>query len=367
MENKRYEKLNEQLKEWFKLGHDKNILESLYSQANLKESELVDRTEDIREKTMFSDLTDQELLERYEKKYFNRYTNNELKHLFQESHNRFMKDSGIQVTRNVLVKNDEKEKNAIGWVYSDRDLLFMNKYFINRGKENTDYSKLVNDKSIGKIVLKTLLHETKHNIQYEDAIDFALGNEQEKDRAFAGALMIVNNSNFNIAWSKSNEEYERYVAHWQDNYNYHAYEQEANYCSNERIIKYFGKDFKNMKPDYAQALAQNAHAVFRFSATGVRELDQELIDERVHRVVEYAKYQLDYFEKNTTDCPIRERVLQTMHAYIDEDAKGHSALKDRIEREVNEMYDQFTQSIAFLKKQKKSNRTQKLQEEVLYY
>lgn len=357
MENKRYEELNKKIKQWHKAGYDENILQSLFGQANLTENELVDRSEDLKEKTMFSDLSNEELLARYEKKYFNRYTNRELKHLFQESHNRFMKDSGIQVTRNVLVQNNFENKDAIGWVYSDQDLLFMNKYSINRGKEQKDTNYLRNEYSIGKIILKTLLHETKHNIQYEDAIDFALGVEQEEDRAFAGALMIINNANFGIAAAQSDEEHERYAKHWKDHYNYHAYEHEANYCSNERIIKYYGNNPKDVKLDYAQTLLNNAVAVMRFQPNGTKKENEKLLAERVDKIEEYAKYQIEYFEKGTQDCPLRTRILETLHNYVDVDENGNSPLRTRMTRENKEMYNQYISALKMIKNlQQKENK-----------
>ncbi|MBQ7307874.1 MAG: hypothetical protein IJW82_05020 [Clostridia bacterium] len=365
MENKRYAELNKLIKKWHEEGQDKHILQSLYNQSNLSENFEVDRSEDIKQTTMFSDLTDLELLERYEKKYFNKYTNRELKHLFQESHNRFMKDSNLQVTRNVVVKNNTEKQHAIGWVSSSQDYLYMNKYFINRGKEQKDQNEIINERSIGKIVLKTLLHETKHNIQYEDAIDFALGNKQEQDRAFAGALMMINNTNFNLAAAQSDEEYERYVKHWKDNYNYHAYEQEANYAANERVVKLYGLDYKNMKPDYAQALAQNAFAVFRFRPSGDPKMDKTLLADRVDKIEEYTKSQLEYFEKGAKDCPLKSRVSETMHAYIDVDEKGNSPLRTRLTRELDEMYEQYTKSIDYLRKIKSEKEVEQIQDNML--
>ena len=274
MENKRYKELEAKIQKYAKLGYDINLLRTLYSQVNLSESTLVDRTEDIKDKTMFSDLTDRELLERYEKKYFNRYTNRELKHLFQESHNRYIKESGLDVTRNVVVKVDSKNPNFLGYVQSAQDLLFMNKGFINSSKEVKDDTQLMNERTIGKVMLSTLLHETKHNIQYEDSIDFALGNKQEVDRAFSGACMIINNTNFALAWEESEEEYQRYVKHWKDNYDYHVYEQEANYSANKKMMECYGEcDYSEMQMDYAQIMTLNAVDVFRF-----KPLDNETID-----------------------------------------------------------------------------------------
>ena len=365
MENKRYDELNRLIKIWNEQGQDKHILQSLYNQANLSENFEVDRTEDIKQETMFSGLTDLELLERYEKKYFNKYTNRELKHLFQESHNRFMKDSNLQVTRNVVVKNNTEKQSAIGWVSSSQDYLYMNKYFINRGKEQKDLNEIINEKSIGKIVLKTLLHETKHNIQYEDAIDFALGNKQDKDRAFAGALMLINNTNFNLAAAESGEEYERYVKHWKDNYNYHAYEQEANFEANKRVVSLYGMDYQNMRVDYAQALAQNAFAVFRFRPAGDPNLDKKMLADRVDKIEEYTKSQLEYFEKGAKDCEIKNRVSQTMHSYIDRDEKGNSPLRDRLTKELDQMYTQYTTAIDYLKKVKSEKEVEQIQDNML--
>lgn len=181
----KYKKLNTKINKWFaNKEQDIDILTSLYNQCNLEENSLIDRSENIKKNTMFSDLTNEELFAKFEKEHFTELTDKELKHLFQEAHNRFIKENGLDVTRNIVVEEDSpNNKYRGGYVRYSDDLLFLNKSLINQGNKTKDLNKFYNERSIGKIFLCTLFHETKHVIQYEDAIDFALGNKQEKDRA----------------------------------------------------------------------------------------------------------------------------------------------------------------------------------------
>lgn len=335
MENKRYLELSQKINTWFNNGEqDINILRSLYAQSHLQQNELVDRSEDIRKETMFSNLSNEELLARYEKEHFNKYTNRELKHLFQETHNRFIKESGLDVTRNVVVKVNAQEPGMGGYVCSADDILFINKFLINRGKETKDMNKIINEKSIGKVYLDVLLHETKHNIQYEDAIDFALGTKQQKDRAFAGALMIVNNSNFYVAHTQNDQ---MYPTEWQAMYNWHAYEHEANYAAIKRIEKFYDPE-KKKTLDYAQFMTLYMDASLHFRPDPHNpEKNEKACQERVAKIEQYVLKQMKYFEEGTADCPLKEDILATMKAYTEVDENGNSPLRNRFNKEVREL------------------------------
>ena len=362
MANKRYAELATKINDWFHNGEqDINILRSLYAQTHLQENEMVDRTDDIKKETMFSGLTDEELLARFEKEHFNKYTNKELRHLFQETHNRFIRESGLDVTRNVVVKVNSKEPGMGGYVCSADDILFINKYLINQGKQNSDMDKIINNKSIGKIYLDVLLHETKHNIQYEDAIDFALGNKQEKDRAFAGALMVVNNSNFYIAHEKQDP---MYSTEWQSMYNWHAYEHEANYAAIERIEKFYDPE-KKKTLDYAQFMTLYMDASLHFRPDPKNpEKNEKACQDRVNKIEKYVLKQMKYFEKGTEDCPLKQQVLETMKAYTTVDENGNSPLRDRFNKEVRELcaYSVNAQNriMEFAKEAKKQGKNAKL-------
>jgi hypothetical protein len=335
--NKRYAELNNKIENWFNKGEqDINILRSLYAQSNLEANPMVDRTDDIKGGTMFSKLTDKELLAKFEKEHFNNYNDKELRHLFQEAHNRFIKESGLDVTRNVVVKVNAQEPGMGGYVCFADDILFMNKYLINQGKATKDKNKIINENSIGKVYLDVLLHETKHNIQYEDAIDFALGNKQEQDRAFAGALMIINNSNFYIADEKKDR---GYTYEWRSKYDWHAYEHEANYAAIERIEKFYDPE-KKKTLDYAQftTLYMDASLHFRPDPHNP-EKNEAACKDRVNKIEDYVLKQLKYFEEGTKDCPLKESVIKTMKEYTAVDENGHSPLRDRFNKEVRQLCD----------------------------
>ena len=337
MANKRYTELSNKIENWFNnKEQDINILRSLYAQSHLEENKMVDRSEDIKKGTMFSKLTNEELLARFEKEHFNKYTDKELKHLFQEAHNRFIKESGLDVTRNVVVKVNSAEPGMGGYVCFADDILFINKHLINQGKATKDMNNIINEKSIGKVYLDVLLHETKHNIQYEDAIDFALGNKQEKDRAFAGALMIVNNSNFYIADTKKDS---TYSMEWRSKYDWHAYEHEANYAAIKRIEQFYDPE-KKKTLDYAQFMTLYMDASLHFRPDPNNpEKNEKACQDRVKKIEDYVLKQMKYFEKGTEDCPLKNNILKAMKEYTTVDEKGHSPLRDRFNKEVRELCD----------------------------
>lgn len=353
MASKRYSDLSKMIDQWYSKGEqDINILRSLYAQSHLEENAMVDRTEDLKKGTSFSGLSDKELLAKFEKEHFNKYTNKELKHLFQEVHNRFIKESGLDVTRNVVVKVNSQEPGMGGYVCFADDILFMNKYLINQGKATKDVNKIINENSIGKIYLDVLLHETKHNIQYEDAIDFALGNKQQKDRAFAGALMIVNNSNFYIADTKKDE---MYPTEWQAKYNWHAYEHEANYAAIERIEKLYDPE-KKKSLDYAQFMTLYMDASLHFRPDPHNPAkNEEACKDRVEKIEQYVLKQMKYFEDGTADCPLKKSVLDCMKAYTAVDENGNSPLRDRFNKEVRHLCNNSVKAQRFIEEYAKKN------------
>lgn len=357
MANKRYTELSNKINEWFNKGaQDINILRSLYAQSHLEENPMVDRKDDVKQGTMFSKLSNEELLARFEKEHFNTYTDKELKHLFQEAHNRFIKESGFDVTRNVVVKVNAQEPGMGGYVSFADDILFMNKYLINKGKATKDKNNIINENSIGKVYLDVLLHETKHNIQYEDAIDFALGNKQEKDRAFAGALMIINNSNFYVSDEKKDD---FYVQEWRAKYDWHAYEHEANYAAIKRIEQFYDPE-KKKTLDYAQfmTLYMDASLHFRPDPNNPAK-NEKACQDRVNKIEDYVLRQMKFFEDGVKDCPLKKNILKTMKEYTHVDENGNSPLRERFNKEVRELCDYSVNAqkkiAEFSKKQGKKN------------
>lgn len=336
----RYDLLREKITEWFNnKTQDINILYSLYSQSNLEESDLVDRTVDLKNETMFSNLSDEELLCKFEKEFFNKYSTNELTHLFQETHNRYIRENNLEVTRNVAVLINAKEPGMGGYVCSGNDLLFINKFLINYAKgieatakgDGTD--NIINKESIGKVYLDVLLHESKHVLQYEDAIDFALNAKQNKTRAFSGAAMFINNVNFYIANSRYDEDY---FQDWHDKYAFHFHEHEANYSAIQRIEKiYPNKLKKNLGYAQFQTLYMDASLHFR-PTIGDEEGNAKLCADRVKALEEYLEYQIEYF-KQTADCSLRRKALKVMEEYLKVDENGESLLHKRLTKEVNEL------------------------------
>jgi hypothetical protein len=182
--NSRYDELNQKIREMYKdHSEDKLILQTLYAQCNLEHSPLLNNVPDIREKTKFSGCTDKELVSKFSEKPFNTYSQEDLNHLMQEVHNRYIGENKWDVTRSVLTKeHNPNERGVFGYCCYADDLLFINKDMIDEAKRIKNNSQPINAKTVGKYFLDTVWHETKHIIQYEDSIDFALNKEQDKER-----------------------------------------------------------------------------------------------------------------------------------------------------------------------------------------
>lgn len=348
----RYDELSQKINLWFMYKEqDINILSSLYAQSHLEENQLVDRSVDLKNETMFSELSDEELIARFEKKFFNKYTTNELVHLFQEAHNRFIKENKYDVTRNVVVMINEQEPGMGGYVSMGDDLLFINKCLINRGKAIKQGS-IINENSIGKIYLDVLFHETKHVIQYEDAIDFALDKKQNITRKAAGAIMLLNNTNFYIA-NRSGDY--GYFEDWKDNYDFHFYEHEANYAAMQRIEKFYSAE-KKKSLDYAQFQTVYMDASLHFRPTpGQDEENARLCEERVKNLEEFLAIQLEYFADGTYDCSLKKKVLDTMKEYYAVDENGESLIHKRLTKEVNELCKMSIRAQKLIAKYEKEN------------
>ena len=347
--NQRYEKMNELLKEWEKTGkYDKNILKALFAQVNLENAPQVKADDKLTTETMYSGLSNERLYEMYEKKNFNNLSTKELQHLIQEAHNRFIKSNDLDVTRHVIVESDKEKDGVYGYVCSEDNMLFINKYMIDKAKQTSVNRDHFNAENLGKCVLFTAIHESKHVVQFDNSVRFALKENMSKEEMFSGAMTGLNNANFFIADEKGDE---TYFMQWQAMYDYHFLEHEANYTATTNLEKMIDEDNKNGMP-YHQYLAETSLLGLRYMPS-LTESNHGKIKTRVQKIENYIKKQLAYFEENAQNCPLKNDIIKVINDYIKVDEKGNSDLRTRLFSEIQEMNDNCVNSMKTVKDMRK--------------
>ncbi|MBQ7308458.1 MAG: hypothetical protein IJW82_08055 [Clostridia bacterium] len=353
--NQRYERMNELLKEWKKTGkQDKNILKALFAQVNLENAPQVKPDDKLITQTMYTDLSDEQLYEMYEKRVFNNLSTKELQNLIQESHNRFMKSNNLDVTRYVVVESDKEKDGVYGFVCSEDNMLFINKYMIDKAKQISINRDNFNADNLGKCMLFTTAHESKHVVQFDNSVRFALNEKMSKDEMFSGAMTGLNNANFFIADEKGDE---TYFMQWEAMYNYHFLEHEANYTATTNVENMISEENKGDMA-YHQYLAETSLLGLRYMPS-LTESNHGKIKTRVQKIENYIKKQVAYFEENAENCPLKNQMLKVINDYIKVDEKGHSELRTRLYREIQEMNDNCVNSIKTVKDMRKG-KTRKL-------
>lgn len=339
--NSKYEELNKKIVEWIKKGsQDSLILQTLYSQCNLEHHEMLEGAEDLRANTKFATLNNQQLVACFSPYFFNEYSKEDLNHLMQEVHNRYIGENGWEVSRQVYVGygDDDEDENTFGYCCYADDLLFINKGMIDEAKTIENEQVALNAQTVGKYFLDTVWHETKHIIQYEDSIDLALGKEQDPETAFSAAAMIVMMTNFNIAESRADD---RYLDKWQDMYRFHFCEHEANYAALKRSELNTPEALKQTYDYQMYASDSAALALGFYPSTTNNSKNLSDAGARVNRIEGYLQSQIAYFKKGTKDCPLKETVLSTLNEYMKYDENGHSQFRDKLRSEVLEMIDTY--------------------------
>lgn len=333
----RYEEINKLIKQWNKdKSQDKNILKGLYNEANLKQNNFVNRSESLKNSTMFSDLSSDEFINMFSGKTFPKLKNNDLTHLLQEAHNRFMNFNNLPITRNVALIND-KNCNDDAYVSADDDLLFVNKGFINNTKKITDYDKYLNKDNLGYYLLYVILHESQHIVQFESSIDFALGKEQDKSLAFVSALSIIEDSNFAISESKNDDSF---IKFWTANYYNEYIEHDANYESLNIMNKLIPQEKFNTK-----SLNQyNYYSIYSSFGKIPTKNTKRFVNNRISKIEDYTKSVISFFNDNIEDCPLKQKLLNTVNSFMDIDENGNSLFRDKLRKELTDMTESFKNS-----------------------
>ena len=334
MNNTRYDKLLNKIKQWHKEGsQDDLILRSLYDQVALEQNGLVDRSEDLTKETKYSNLSEKDFTKLFKTKNFTPLDETDIKHLFQELHNRYMNDKGFDVTRHVAVVNNP-EQSAYGYVCYSDDLMFINKGAIDKAKTIEPSKSNFNKTNIGHSLMFIIMHESHHVTQYETAIDFALGKKQNEEDAFLGAMGVVKNTNFAI----SDKNQDKFIDEWRNNYDYRFVEHNANYSAFKKADSVLSAEDKK-----GEAFDQYTLFTGVLSLRG-NKIDRKFIENRVNKMEEVAKKEIEYFNKGTTNCPMKDKVMKVVDEYLKVDENGNSKFRDLMTKQVTELADAYNKA-----------------------
>lgn len=331
-----YTRLYKKIEEWQKEGsQDKILLENLFGQIVLYSHPKTRGDENLHYGTKFSRYETDKLFSLFEAETFNNLNKEDLQHLMQEVHNRMMEKNERFVRRNVEVLNQVWDPYTYGFINSSDTLLGINGFPIFYSKYMPRNKKLLNKESVGKIYLSVVLHETQHNEQYERTLDFADGVKMSKYDSFMGALMLVSNTNYRVSEKRGDMRYQRRC---ENMYDYHTYEHEANYVAIKNMEKMYPEKLKDSE-SYKKALNFYGKISLHFDANKNPEENNERCKKRVKYMEDYVKEQLEYFENYVTDCPLKQKVIDSINDYINVDEKGNSPYRKRFDKEVKELCD----------------------------
>lgn len=335
--NERYNKLNEILKQLKETNaEDTNILQALYAQVNLQENELVNREVNLKETTDYSPLSNAKLYGMYNKKVFNSLNSKEMLHLLQETHNRHMKENNLEVTRNAVLLADKELDGVYGYVCCEDDILFINKYMIEKSKFISPDVDFFNKDNVGKIIQFVLLHESTHVVQFENSISLALDEKMKEEKAVSGAATLINNANFFIADSLKDWIYPKL---WEMKYDFHYMEHEANYTAFKKVESITPEKLKHT-PEYQQYIMEAALLGLRFMPAKDGN-NEAKIESRVLNIEKYLIEQLNYFASNSQAGDLKDKVVNIIDNFTRIDENGDSKLRTKLKAEITEMVNAF--------------------------
>lgn len=346
----RYFDLNFILLNLFKTNEEnKAVLTALFQSCNLQEKPEVDRTIDLKQSTDYSFLSQNELIKMFNKKIFNKLNSTELLHLFQEYHNRIMKDNNYEVSRNVTIQN-YTHSPSFGYITNNGDALYVNESVLNKYLNTPMEENNYNSSNIGKVMTFILSHESTHVVQYERMIDIALGNQLNEEQAFSGAINLLNNANFYIAQGIMDN---TFINYFHDSYNYKYNEHEANFTATKHILENFANE-KGQK-NYKQFASEMMLLGLRFRPADTKYERETQIRQRIINMERVITKNVEYFKQHSFKGVISTDMLNFIENFIAVDEKGNSKLREKLDKELHIMVDTYIKAQSKLNNNSNNN------------
>lgn len=325
---------SENLKIWKEQNQDENIISALRSRFYLNHGNFK-RGQNLKERTMFSNLQDENLIETFEHKQFNELHEYQLTHLFQEVHNRVVKGENKEVSRDVIVEDYVGTGTVYGSACASTDVLFLNNGLIESAKKAKE-GKL-NKKSIGTYMLDTVIHETRHIVQYEYSFDVINNKDIDDKSKFIGAMSLINHINK----THSSKNYSNiYEIELNQNYANNFLEHDANTFAMNKMIE-FNKQNKNQDV-FNEYVKESVKMTLHFEPSENKEEQLDQIETRVFLIEDCIKRQINYFKTNINDCELKQKLEQVLDDYIKLDENRNSKLRAQLTQEITYLVNQYS-------------------------
>lgn len=321
--------LKEKIKQDLENGQTKILLHSVYKTAFLHDKFKNAPYEKERlNNNQFSNLTNNELIQKFKKESFNNLSISELNDLFQEVYNKQMEQNNLEkkyICKVSPMLSFSSSLCELACVQDDYNLIQINENAINKFKNITDEKRVINKNTLGPFMLMTSLHEIGHCIQSENISDFYLNNKQNEKTEFMSAISLMYSSLREYSYNVDNPYLNGML---ENDYEYLMEEHDADMTSINVITQLIEKDnLKNI--DFISALKS-----FCLSSLSLNENDfikkdkKKFINERVSEMESKLKSHLDFFDNKIKNSELKERVSNTVNDYLMSDKLKKNLQKD---------------------------------------
>ena len=318
---------------------DKILLQTLYSVANIEETQPGTNLQERLSKTPYTGESMSQFLNHFKKEEFTKMSKDQMAMLFQELHNRECKRSDIEPRYIVSVKGSAAD-GSNGYMVPGANELNINGGMIDRYKnvESKDnYGKNAN--TIGAHSALTLIHETQHTVQMEGVMNFALGREKTKEERGRDAIFFLDMVIGDYAYEKGDKELQNFIrnAYW---FNY------MEHHSNMAPVKFMQNAIKN--GDIKDQVFLDALAYRTTNDIHIKEQPTE------KRVIDMEKIIVKYtniIRNGLKDGPLKNELVTVLDDFCKVDANGNSMLRETLTKD----FDNAKELIKYCQKSSKIN------------
>lgn len=305
-------KLINDLCKQFEGKEDPSILKSLFSTANIKDRVKGDNLEERLIKTPYSNLSNKDLLALFN---FDNVKNLDVQNatlILQELHNRECEQSNIE-PRYIVEVRDTKISNCFGYMITGANELNINLGELQKALSTPQDNKNFycrNQKTIGYHTAFTLIHETQHTCQMENAINFALGKDTKEEQGRDAVFFLMN-----VIQEYANKNDRDLAEYIYKNYSLDFTE----HCSNMAPIKFMAKAIKNDEISDPLLLGCMANRI-----RNDIHIEEQSTSKRIEEMDNVVNYLYGIFKDKFMDGPIKQKTVEVLDEYLKYDKNGNS-------------------------------------------
>lgn len=285
--------------------------------------------------TKFSNTKKEELVKLFERENFNKLSKNDYKHLFQEIYNREITSKKYHKRYICKVDNDFFAPSQLASVNQATNKMNVNTDFIYHSIKRDEklHPERVNSKNIGPVCLLVTLHETNHNAQFESLSEFLCNKNLTKEEKSKIALFFIENSLLVNAYARRKPELIGFI---NSSYRYSYCEHNANY----EAVKTCENEYNNTNSEeFQQSLAFFAlDSLKNNQNTSFKEIsEKDYIKNRLNNMEDVMNKYLDYFDKVTINCELKNEILELAKDYLKKDENNISDFARDLYKELKSM------------------------------